>query len=642
MDPESGRIVKKARIEVGVSSFVELFAHQESVSVDKTLLIENFWKNPAVSLLIAFPRRWGKSINMDMIREFFSLKLDANGNEDNVLHQKRRELFANLKIGQTDSMKEYGKYPVIHINMKSLKKKRYSEFLDTLKYVISDLYRNYLYLVNERSNLDEYQKLQVKKYVYGAQGLTSVDISLSLLILSKLLNQYHDQCVIILMDEYDAPYNCIYTEPGVLNEERDEIVSFLNGFNENTFKDNKSLEKSLMTGVLRLANDSSLFGLNNIVEHNFTSKVFSQYYGFSQVEVNMLCDKFDITSDVVKEKISTWYNGYSQGDSDKPVNVYCAWSIINYFISGEFDYYWAQSGSISFLNELFSNTQIKHNIEKLIKGGSIQFDFNDELSAENFMELRTMANDAGTKITSGGIDLFFSYLLLTGYLTQSKKRTYKLPNYELTLEFQKKLLPFYNQIYTINPYKMSKVIQSLDNVFECNDSSAIKNLLTGNFYNELRSVIEDCTLTQDLHSEGLFGNEDLVQSLLNFIALQVYNTSFATEVYKKKTISSEGTGSSGRADIMLSDEKCGLIIEMNYTKVSTKDKDLKDTNASNSEKALNQAKTYSEMIPVNGRAVYMQIFCGISISAERDVALSGEVIRSDGSNLKFNRPNIKS
>ena len=638
LSSESNRDIKKARIELGVSNFVKLFSYEESVTVDKTMLIKEFWQYPAESLLMAFPRRWGKSINLDMINEFFSLKLDSKGNEDKGLHQKRQELFTKFKIGQTDLMSEYGKYPVIYIDMKSAKKGSYSELLDALKNIVSRLYEKYLYLTNEQSDLADYQKIEVKKYVERKQDLTPEDLSSSLLNISKLLKQYHSQPVIILMDEYDAAYNYVYTEPGVSDEERRKIVNFLKGFNENTFKGNEYLVKSLMTGVLRFAKDGSLSGLNHVKEHNITSKEFSQYYGFSQDEVDILCSKFGITDDADKEKISTWYNGYYQGANNQHVNVYCAWSIINYLNSGDFMKYWSESGSISFLNKLFSNQQIKHNIETLIKGGVIEFKFNDQLSADQFKKLGEMAHNASVEINSEGIDLFFSYMLVTGYLTQSDTSgEYKLPNYELTLEFEDKLLSFYKQIYTIDPNKMSQLTQNLSKIFGDHDSLTIKNLLTGDFYYTLKSVIEDCKLTQDKSSlsQGLFGNEDLVHSLLNYIALQVYDKKFATEIYTKKTIDGQVTDRSGRADIMLSHKKQGLIIEMKYTKEPMKDKSLKDTNASKSQEALNQAKTYSELIP--GKAIddYMQIFCGISISAEQDVALSGEIINPDSSNLDF-------
>ena len=229
-------------------------------------------------------------------------------------------------------------------------------------------------------------------------------------------------------------------------------------------------------------------------------------------------------------------------------------------------------------------------------------------------------------------------MLVTGYLTQSDTLgEYKLPNYELTLEFEDKLLSFYKQIYTIDPNKMSQLTQNLSKIFGDHDSLTIKNLLTGDFYNTLKSVIEDCKLTQDKSSlsQGLFGNEDLVHSLLNYIALQVYDKKFATEIYTKKTIDGQVTDRSGRADIMLSHKKQGLIIEMKYTKEPMNDKSLKDTNASKSQDALNQAKTYSELIPGSTIDDYMQIFCGISISAEQDVALSGEIINPDSSNLDF-------
>ena len=637
---ESDRDIKKARIELGVSNFLKLFIHEESVTVDKTMLIERFWQDPAESLLMAFPRRWGKSINLDMINEFFSLKLDSKGNEDKELHQKRQELFTKLKIGQTGLMSEYGKYPVIYIDMKSAKKGSYSELLDALKNIISRLYEKYLYLTNEQSDLADYQKIEVKKYVERKQDLTPEDLSSSLLTISKLLKQYHNQPVIVLMDEYDAAYNYVYTEPGVSDVERRKIINFLKGFNENTFKGNEYLVKSLMTGVLRFAKDGSLSGLNHVKEHNITSKEFSQYYGFSQDEVDILCSKFRITDNADKEKISTWYNGYYQGASNQHVNIYCAWSIINYLNSSEFKKYWSESGSISFLNKLFANQQIKHNIEKLIKGGSIEFKFNDQLSADQFKQLGEMAHNVSVEINSEGIDLFFSYMLVTGYLTQSKiLGEYKLPNYELTLEFEDKLLSFYKQIYTIDPNKMSQLTQSLNKIFGDTDSVAIKNLFTGDFYNKLSSVIEDCKLTQDksTSSQGLFGNEDLVHSLINYISLQVYDKKFATEIYTKKTIDGEVTNRSGRADIMLSHKKQGLIIEMKYTKDSMKDKSLKDTNVFKSQEALDQAKTYSELIPSNGIDGYIQIFCGISISAEQDVALSGEIILSDdSSNLDFN------
>jgi hypothetical protein len=574
-----------------------------------------------------------------MIRDFFSYKFDSQGVVDVKLHERIKAIFSDTKIGQNTKLmeKEYGQHPVIYIDMKdSDEGDTYEDFLAKLRFITSGLYHKFAYLTTEKSPLADNEKKEINYYVDNMRGLTSTDLSSSLLNLSRILNSYHKKKVIILMDEYDSAYNHLFTDPDVTTKERRKIIKFLYAFYKTTFKGNDYLNKSLMTGVLRFAKDGTMSALSDVDEHDITSWQFSQFYGFTRDEVEEIFGKFRVTNDVVKETISAWYDGYFQGATDVQVNVYCPWSVIKYFNNLILRSYWTKTGTVAFLDKLLWNPTIKRCIEQLIKGGAIEFEYNDELSAVQFENLSEMAQDPSKEINSNGIDVFFSYLFVSGYLTQTNTRgVYILPNFEITKELENKLRTYYEKIYTIDPAKMGQLTDHLRLVLGGYDSLKIKNLFEGDFYDTLSDVIKSCDLTEDKSNDtpGLFGNEDfLVHSLLNFIALQVYKKNFATEIYMKKSVDGKVTSRSGRADIMLSDKHRGLIIEMKYTKLADKGTSLCDTNAITCNDALKQAKMYSELISSNGVESYMQIFCGISISSNQDVALSGEIIILDKKN----------
>jgi hypothetical protein len=186
------------------------------------------------------------------------------------------------------------------------------------------------------------------------------------------------------------------------------------------------MKKSLMTGILRFKKSGPLCGYNNAIEHDLTCTQFAQFYGFTQDEVNELCIKLDIIDDNEKEKIMLWYSGYYQGETRSLYNrsnpeyfiVYCPFSIVNYLKYRTFEQYWTESGWILFFNKLFSNQNVKCNIEKLLKGSPIPVGYIKMFSEEHFKSIREITYDPTVRIKDYQKDLLLSYMFVNGYLSQ--------------------------------------------------------------------------------------------------------------------------------------------------------------------------------------------------------------------------------
>jgi len=627
--PEAKRMrINSKHVAEGAATFQEVCA--ADVFVDKSLLIKEFWNSANKSLLISFPRRWGKSINLDMIKEFFSLKLNDQGQVDQATDKKSKDMFKALKISNNpEIMEKMGKYPVIYVDMKSIKCTKSSIAQEYLAEVVFGAFRQHKYLAISET-LDEYQRKDVKQYIEGT-NTNRPKITNGLMQLSEYLNKHHDTKVIVLVDEYDAGQNYAYRKSHDQNEAA-EISEIFKLFYESTFKGNRFIERSLVTGIQRLAKDDVGSGMSNFDEHGITTDKFAKYYGFTQEEVNKLYEFMYSDDESLITKMADWYNGYQQGCNDSYVQVYCAWSIVKFLNTSRFEKYWAESGAMVLFDKIFSHPQIKHKIEELTKGKNIEFTLNKEITSAQFQKLKQMEENPHTIIDKSGEDLFFSYLLLTGYLTPSQVEynSFKIPNHELELEFRDKLKSYYQNVYSLNIERVHKVTDALTMIMSSTDQQELKSLVKEQFYKNFKTLIDECRLTSELSDSntGLFGNEDLVHSILNFISIQVLGIKFATEIYTHKIKADQSLGGKGRADIMLGSPEKGVIIEMKYTKGNKLNAEQLIANNKNTSKdALVQAKEYSNLITnLNDNTEdVMQIFLGLSVSSNRDVALAGEI-----------------
>ncbi|MEN0016366.1 MAG: AAA family ATPase, partial [Bacteroidota bacterium] len=325
---------KKPKVYTGIDSFADLLLESD-VFVDKSLFIQEFLQGSGGQVkLITRPRRWGKSMNMDMLKRFLSIEVDAQGvplPREQCLHHK---LFAGgevlirptassvrqltpLKLAQQypHLINDYlGQYPVISIGLKDVLGSSYEEILADIRTQVINLYAEYgfldPYIQAEEPTLRKAEKQQLDRYFSGET--TPDDLKSSLYFLSKLLCKHFGKRVYVLIDEYDTPINNAFIELKDSPEELRKVLRLFQGLFGTTFKSNPYLEKGLVTGILRIAKANFFPSLNNVREYTLVDKHFATSYGFTQEEVDELFSQ--VPTSTTLEEVKYWYNGYKFGD----------------------------------------------------------------------------------------------------------------------------------------------------------------------------------------------------------------------------------------------------------------------------------------------------------------------------------------
>lgn len=633
----------KKNIQSG-GNFEDLVTNS-SIFIDKSLFIKEIIEDSAKTILITMPRRWGKSLNLDMLKRFLSIEEQNSQQKEfnkKIFEQSIKTNFDKTKsqlnisttqikitdeniIGQTkviDSLELQGEYPVIFIDFKDCKASSFQEVEKKLRDKIVKTIKQFGYLSNDNQS---YENTTVSKSYNALLNETSNgDFSTGIKELTKLLHTYHGKKVWILIDEYDAAPNKAYLE---FNEEEAKQVSeVFRGIFESALKGNDYLEKGVLTGVQYIVKSGMLSGLNNLSKYNIINFKYSQYYGINQEEMNDLIQHFEIEESQAA-KIKDWYNGYQENigtDENKIfIDKYNIWSVVNYLNrqNDGFKSYWEESGSVDFIKPLFKQQNFKKKIEDLVNAKNIKIDeLAIDFSVDNFRTLKQITNSNGKiEINFAGFELIFSYLFITGYLTiaNDKNTEFKLPNKEIKTELEKNLKNYYKTIFNIEPEKFSELTEILNVVFEQKNSLEIKEIFEKNFGPKFSELIKNVKMfnKSNENSIGLFANEDLMHSLLNNIVLQIVNGSFASERYTVKT-----DGTKGRADIVVAKNGTGLLIEMKYK--------------GKADEALEQAKEYSELV----KDTNTQIFIGCNITDQQEVFLSGDIVIDGAEPFHFDYP----
>ena len=444
-------IMKKHQIRIGSDNFRDLVSDDSCLSVDpnklfvdKTLFIKEFLDSSAKVLLITRPRRWGKTLALSMLQHFLSKEVNGVPTEG---------LFKNLKIAKYLSDPNYQKYqgnhPVIFVSFKDLKGDHFQFIEAKIKDIISMLYKQYGYILQaltcmdprfnyEAESLYKADLAQFERIMNKQQELSETESSLK--FLSKLLALYHKKRVFILIDEYDNAINSCFNKPEILEKLTD---FFSNLFGACLKGNDDNLEKGLVTGILRVAKANIFSGLNNLEEYTILDLEFSEYYGFTETEINELLDKvggFD------KQEIKSWYNGYIVGNN----TVYNPLSIMRCIDrKGLLQPYWVDSGNPKIIEDLLinkSSREDKQKIRDLIKYSKteIEADLKKQVSFDD-LENRP--------------EIVWSLLIHTGYLTlvtMNDKRHVRLPNKEVML-----LIKNYVDNWFISQPFLSKTANSL-------------------------------------------------------------------------------------------------------------------------------------------------------------------------------------
>ena len=374
--------MSQTKVTIGNQEFEKIIKNNYFY-IDKTIFIKKWWESGDIVTLITRPRRFGKTLNMDMLKSFFS-------NE----YMDRGELFDKLAIWKDEKYRKLqGTYPVIFLSFADVKQNNYNDMVQKIKNIITDVYIQYSYII-ENSAMTALEYEQWQRVNYNMDDVTAQD---SIKNLSKWLCEYYKRKVIILLDEYDTPMQEAYT-----GEFWDKFVSFMRSFFNATFKTNPYLERALMTGITRVSKESIFSDLNNLNVVTTTSKEYEDCFGFTEEEVYKALEVYNMADE--KEKVKKWYDGFTFGDIS---GIYNPWSITNYLDKREYRAYWAYTSSNSLINRIIrtASSDIKCKMEDLLNGKEIVVNFDEQIVFDQLGK-----NDSA----------IWSLMMASGYLTASE------------------------------------------------------------------------------------------------------------------------------------------------------------------------------------------------------------------------------
>ena len=339
-----------AGIGIGESDFKALRIRQ-NYYIDKTMYIKDIIDNESRVILVTRPRRFGKTLNMSMLKYYFDCR-----QKDNI------ELFKGLKILKEEEKytSKLGAYPVIYITLKDVQDRSFENMLLNLKSTMINVYQEHRYLL-ESSKIYPEEKEIITDILFGREN--EIILRNSIKDLSKYLYRYYERPVILLIDEYDVPIQNAYVE-----EYYKEAINFFKTFFGATFKDNPYLEKTVITGVSRIAKESIVSGANNFKVYTILDDEFSDDFGITEEEMEKIYKDFDIQDK--KEEIKKWYDGYKIGNRE---GIYNPWSILNYLADKKLMPYWVNTSSNDLIKLILKNsTTVKEKMERLLKGEAVE------------------------------------------------------------------------------------------------------------------------------------------------------------------------------------------------------------------------------------------------------------------------------
>ena len=394
-------------IGIGESDFKGLRI-RDNYYIDKTMYIKDIINNASRVILITRPRRFGKTLNMSMLKYYF----DCNQKDS-------KELFQGLKIMEQDEKytSKLGDYPVIYITLKDVQDRNYENMLLNMKTAILDMYQEHMYLLDS-DKIYPFEKEKIKEILFCRED--EVALKNSVKELSKYLNRHYDKPVILLVDEYDVPLQNAYVQ-GYYDEARD----FFKTFYGVTFKDNPYLEKTVLTGVSRVAKESIFSGANNFDVYTvLADDEFSDDFGITSEEIEKVMKDFEVQEE--KEEIQKWYDGYTIGNTK---GIYNPWSILNYLKNKKLIPYWVNTSSNDLIKLILKNsTTVKEKIERLLKDETIEVTVDQETVIMGIEQNED--NIWGLLVGTGYLKIVEAVDITEGrYLVQ-------IPNFEIKALFQ--------------------------------------------------------------------------------------------------------------------------------------------------------------------------------------------------------------
>ncbi|MBS4956522.1 MAG: AAA family ATPase [Clostridium sp.] len=433
-------------LPIGIDNF-EMLITRGYYFVDKTLLIKDLLDNKAAVNLFTRPRRFGKTLNMSMLQYYFEDRRDEFTGEkiDNSY------LFEglNIKVEGEKYTKDMGKYPVINLSLKSAKQRSLDLAFQCIREEISNEFKRHKYIIE--SDLLKAEKEHFMKIVNNDKDMSLYITALK--FLSDCLNKYHNEKVIILIDEYDVPLENAFFE-GFYKE----MIGFIRSLFESALKTNSSLEFSVITGCLRISKESIFTGLNNLKIISILDDRYAEHFGFTDEEVVKICDDYNMEQKY--ETIKQWFNGYIFGET----NVYNPWSVMQYVddlkanINRLPKSYWANTSSNSIVKSLIERADdiTKGEIEALIEGKTIEKPVHEDITYDDVYD---------------NLDNLWNFMFFTGYFKKISERMDEntqesfvelaIPNLEVKYIFRTKVLKWFNE--QIKLYDMTKLFNAIVN-----------------------------------------------------------------------------------------------------------------------------------------------------------------------------------
>ena len=521
---ERGVEIVRKKLPIGIENFEEFFS-EDFYYVDKTLFIKELLQNWGKVNLFTRPRRFGKTLNMSMLKCFFETGKDP-------------ALFDGLKIAQEKSLceKYMGRFPVISISLKSVDGRSFESASVALRTLIGNEARRFAFLRNS-TNLsnDEKESYAQLTEVGPAQGgfytMTEGMAAASLQTLSQLLEKHYGQKVILLIDEYDVPLDKAF-QAGYY----DEMVGLIRNLLGNALKTNDSLYFAVLAGCLRISKESIFTGLNNLKVHTISDVRYDEYFGFTNAEVDELLEFYGLSA--YKDTIRDWYDGYCFGDTD----VYCPWDVINYCdellaaSNTPPKNYWANTSGNDLIRRLLkkANLTTKNEVEELLNGGQITKRMKQELTYRE---------------VDDSIENVWSVLYATGYLTgkhveQEDADIFRLwiPNGEIRKLFYELVEDWFREMTRSDMSRINRFCAA----FPAGDTDTIQDMLNDYLWDSIS--VRDTAVRRNMKENFYHG------MLLGLLRSQ-----------DSWLVKSNAETGEGYSDISIqTPERTGIVIELKY------------------------------------------------------------------------------
>ena len=430
---KKGMTTDRKPLPIGISDYVR--AQSDYYYVDKTMLIKEFLDQKPLVSLFTRPRRFGKTLNIDMLRVYFEMT-----DEDTSKYFEDKNIW---KCGK-DYRLHQGKYPVIFLTFKDVKFDSWQATIEKIKSLLQEEYGRHQELLSSLK-ISDYEKEYFNKVLSATEN--EVELSFSLEKLSKMLASHYDKAPIIIIDEYDTPI-----QEGYSKDFYDEIIGFMRNFFSGAFKDNKNLSYGFLTGILRIAQESIFSGLNNLTVNSVMDEAYDRYFGFTNEEVSEMLDYYGVTEK--ESELQEWYDGYLFGNEE----IYNPWSVINYISKGCVPQaYWVNTGKNEILEDVLkvADEDITEKLYSLIRGDKVL------ARIDQNVVYRSLTDDP-TNI--------YSLLLVAGYLKTTIKELQadgsylcqvSIPNKEIASVYKSEILAHLMKIGAVSRTTADKIAESL-------------------------------------------------------------------------------------------------------------------------------------------------------------------------------------